>query len=86
MQAADTLPEFELHVNAPVLSGVPPGWRVCLVDNPGFGEAKQHVEQLAERAMKISSAYVYLLTTKSVGDKVDAEAFRNLAERDGGKH
>ena len=57
---------------------------MCLVDNPGFGEAKQHVLQLAERSMRCSSAYIYLSETTSLGGTVDARAYRTIADQDRG--
>lgn len=74
--------EFQLFVCVPALSGAPQGWTVCLVDNPGFGEAKQHVLQLAERSMRCSSAYIYLSETTSLGGTVDARAYRTIADQD----
>lgn len=46
-----------LKANIPLLVGsVPKGWTVSLVDNPGFGEAKEHVTHMASVSMRISSA------------------------------
>ena len=68
-----------LKVNIPLLSGsVPPGWTVSIVDNPGFGEAKEHVTQLADTSMVTSSAYIYLVQTENVGGKEAADFFKEL--------
>ena len=68
-----------LKVNIPLLSGsVPPGWTVSIVDNPGFGEAKEHVTQLADASMVTSSAYIYLVQTENVGGKEAADFFKEL--------
>ena len=68
-----------MKANIPILVGsVPDGWTVSLVDNPGFGEAKEHVSRLASVSMKISSAYIYLLETGSVGGEAAAKFFKKL--------
>ena len=62
-------PDLVLKANIPILVGsVPDGWTVSLVDNPGFGEAKEHVSRLAG----YSSAYIYLLETGSIGGEAAA--------------
>ena len=61
---------------------VPSGWTVSLVDNPGFGEAKQHVVQLADASLITSSAYIYLLQTESIGGVAAQEFFKDLCTRD----
>lgn len=72
-----------LKVNIPLLSGsVPPGWTVSIVDNPGFGEAKEHVTQLAEASMVTSSAYIYLIQTENVGGREAADFFKELQKMD----
>ena len=52
------------------------------MDNPGFGEAKEHVSRLASVSMKISSAYIYLLETGSVGGEEAAKFFKKLMKRE----
>ena len=72
-----------LKVNIPVLSGsIPPGWTVSIVDNPGFGEAKEHVTQLAEASMVTSSAYIYLIQTENVGGREAANFYKELQRMD----
>ena len=72
-----------LKVNIPLLSGsVPPGWTVSIVDNPGFGEAKEHVTQLAEASMVTSSAYIYLMQTENVGGREAVDFFKELQRID----
>lgn len=76
-------PDLILKANIPILVGrVPSGWTVSLVDNPGFGEAKEHITRLAKVSMKISSAYIYLLETGSVGGEEAAKFFRKLMKRE----
>ena len=78
MSCSDS-PDVVLKANIPILVGrVPTGWTVSLVDNPGFGEAKEHVSRLANVSMKISSAYIYLLETGSVGGEEAAKFFKKL--------
>lgn len=72
-----------LQVNMPLLCGsVPSGWDVSIVDNPGFGEAKEHITQLAEASMLTSSAYIYLMQTENVGGREAAEFFKDLVKTD----
>lgn len=74
-----------LKLNVPILSAsIPPGWTVSIVDNPGFGEAKEHVTQLADASMVTSSAYIYLMTTGDVGGEKAAEFFKELQQIDKG--
>ena len=79
-------PEVVLRVNIPMLSDkVPPGWTVYLVDNPGFGENKEQISQLAGASMKVSCAYIYLLSIDYIGGKAAASFFQELGEKDRGK-
>ena len=54
------MPDCVLQVRVPILSEVPPGYSVSLVDNPGYGETNVHITQLADDSAKISSVYVYV--------------------------
>ena len=72
-----------LKVNIPLLCGsVPPGWRVSIIDNPGFGEAKEQITQLAEASMVTSSAYIYLLQSENIGGREAADFFKQLQSMD----
>ena len=72
-----------LKANIPLLVGsVPKGWTVSLVDNPGFGEAKEHVTHMASVSMRISSAFIYLLETGSIGGEEAAKFFKKLIEKE----
>ena len=51
---------------------------VNIVDNPGLGEAKEHITCLTKISMKISSPCIYLLETGSVGGEEAAKFFRKL--------
>ena len=64
---------------------MPHGWTVSLVDNPGFGEAKDHVVQLADASLLTSSAYIYLLQTENIGGTEVADFFKELARLDKSK-
>ena len=76
-----------LKVYIPLLADkVPSGWTVSLVDNPGFGEAKEHITQLADASIVSSSAYIYLLQTENIGGKEVAEFFKQLKETDQGEY
>ena len=52
------------------------------MDNPGFGEAKEHVVQLADASLVTSSAYIYLLQTENIGGTEAAEFFKELIRKD----
>lgn len=83
MQGVSEPPTVILKVNIPLLAGrVPSGWTVSLVDNPGFGEAKEHVVQLADASLITSSAYIYLLQTENIGGTEAAEFFKELIAKD----
>ena len=72
-----------LKVYIPLLADkVPHGWTVSLVDNPGFGEAKEHVVQLADASLLTSSAYIYLLQTENIGGTEAADFFKELDRLD----
>lgn len=74
-----------LRVSLPLLAhNVPSGWTVSLVDTPGFGEAREHVQQLAKDSVEVSAAYIYLLQTESIGGTEVNETFSSLAEKDPG--
>ena len=75
-----------LEVNIPMLDdGVPEDWKVSLVDNPGFGEAKECITELADASMVTSSAYIYLVQTENVGGKEAAAFFMELDKLDKGE-
>lgn len=78
------VPECTLHVNIPALSEAPHGWNVSLTDNPGFGEANEHIAQLASISVHDSSAYVYVTNSQNVGSHTDFKFFQQLAEHDKG--
>ena len=83
MQLSPELLAVTLKVNMPLLSEyIPPGWMVSIIDNPGFGEANEHITQLAEASMVTSSAYIYLMQTESVGGREAADFFRELKRID----
>ena len=76
-------PAVVLKVNIPLLADkVPSGWTVSLVDNPGFGEAKEHVVQLADASLVTSSAYIYLIQTENIGGTEAAHFFKELNQKD----
>ena len=73
-------------MNIPVLDGnIPQGWSVSLVDNPGFGEANKHIEQMAAVSMKSSAAYIYLMETERMDSQKDKESLQAIAMRDDSK-
>jgi len=55
------LPEYLVVANIPILSNVPDPWRAYLVDNPGFDDPIAGITDVAEVAMKTTSAYMYVL-------------------------
>ena len=82
MQSED-ISEIVLKVNIPLLADkVPSSWSVSLVDNPGFGDAHEHVSQLADASMVTSSAYIYLMQTESIDGTIMTEFFKEMKQRD----
>ena len=75
-----------LHVNIPALSEVPFGWATYLSDNPGFGEANEHIAQLASISVQDSSAYVYVTNSDNIGSDRDFKFFKELAAHDKGSY
>ena len=73
---------YTLCANIPLIGSAPEGWNVYLVDNPGFGETNESINDLAETAMKSSSAYVYVVQYTQLKDVVDAGAFRLIHKKD----
>ena len=71
----------------PVLNeGLPPGWIVSLADNPGFGEARECITQVANASMVVSSAYIYLMQPGNVSGTAAADFFKELHAKDAGKY
>ena len=52
------------------------------MDNPGFGEAKEHVTQLADISVVTSSAYIYLMQTENIGGTEAAAFFKEVQRID----
>ena len=70
-------PDLLLRVNVPLLAeNAPEGWSVVLVDNPGFGEAKQHIAQITSESWESSAAYVYLTTPETKGLIAEVDLFK----------
>lgn len=63
---------------------VPHDWKLTLIDNPGFGDARQNVAQIASESVYTSSVYIYLLETNSIGGQVAARFFMDLINKDKG--
>lgn len=83
IQFHSDFPTVVLKANIPLLAGrIPSEWTVSLVDNPGFGETKEHITQLANISMKISSAYIYLLETENIGGQEAVKFFRKLVKKE----
>ena len=62
--------------------GVPSGWEVSLVDNPGFGENNEYVDQVANGAVGSSAAYIFLTTMACIGGKSNAQFYKHLKSVD----
>ena len=63
---------------------VPPGWKMTIIDNPGFGETEEQITQPAEDSMVTSCAYIYLLQTENIGGRDVADFFKELKRIDEG--
>jgi len=55
---------------------------VSLLDNPGFGENNDHIEQVATSAISSSAAYLFLTTADSIGGTANAEFYQHLKKID----
>ena len=61
------------------------GWRISLLDNPGYGEADQESMMLeTETTMKTSSALLYVMDVGQLQDKEDARCLKQLYKADEG--
>ena len=53
-----------------MLASAQQGWKIVMLDNPGFGESHQeHMTQLAKTTLKTSSAYLVILDVGQLGDE-----------------
>ena len=76
-----------LKVHIPLLSDqVPRDWQLKLIDNPGFGDARQHIAQIASESVHTSSMYIYLLEISSIGGELAARFFADISNKDKGSH
>ena len=75
------MPDCVLQVNVPALSGGTHGYRISLLDNPGFGETNEYITQLADTSAKSSSVYVYVTESANVASITDFNFFENLGQR-----
>jgi len=76
---------YTLFASIPIIN--PPqgtDWKIDLIDNPGFGDAKKGVSDLATAAVTSSSSYVYIMNYTQLGDHEDTKAFRLMAAKDKG--
>ena len=46
------------------------------MDNPGLGEAKEHIVQAINVSWESSAAYVYLTSAQNIAQKAEAETFK----------
>ena len=77
--------EYTLTANVPILSGVQRGWRITILDNPGFGES--HQERMMERTettLKVSTAFLYILDAGLLQDEVDSHCLDMIHRSDEG--
>lgn len=75
------MPDCVLQVNVSVLSGDTHGYRISLLDNPGFGETNEYITQVADVSAKSSSVYVYVTESANVASVTDFNFFKNLAQQ-----
>lgn len=74
-----------LNVNIPLLSNhVPQGWQLILTDNPGLGDARPLIEQLANESVLSSSVYIFLLEASSIGSTMAENFIKHLKAVDEG--
>ncbi len=58
---------------------------MSLVDTPGFGENDPITALEADRALKASTAHLYVVNKETLRDTVDAKFYRELEDKDKGK-
>ena len=78
--------QYILYAHVPILEEAPAGLSLALVDTPGFGEANvDHVALLTDTLFNTSSAYLYIMDGRQMGDATDAENVKRLYRKDRGK-
>lgn len=60
------------------------GWSVSLVDNPGYGESNEYIQQVADASIMISAAYILVTCSKSMDSHATASFLKKLSEKDKG--
>ena len=78
--------EVILEVYIPLLAtqNIDEGWSLCLVDNPGFGESNEYIQQLADASILISAAYVLVTCPSTMDSSATASFLKKLSEKDKG--
>ena len=76
-----------MTTNVPCIAGTSSNseWSVSLVDNPGFGEANEYINQLEYLSFVASSAYLYLVESTRIDGKSAQSFFQELWKRDKGE-
>ena len=78
--------EVVLEVHIPLLAAqnIEKGWSLNLVDNPGFGESNEYIQQIADASILISAAYILVTNTDNMDSKATTAFLNKLSEKDKG--
>ena len=69
-----------------MLASTQPGWKIIMLDNPGFGESHQeHMTQRTKTTLKTSSAYLVVMDVSQLGDREDEKCLNLIYKGDEGK-
>lgn len=58
---------------------------MSLLDTPGFGETRDHIQKHAEVAFGLSAAYIYLLPLEEIAGEASQSFFEDLQAHDSSK-
>ena len=70
----------------PMLASAQGGWKIVMLDNPGFGESHQeHMTQRTKTTLKTSSAYLVVMDIGQLNDEEDERCLKLIHEGDKGE-
>ena len=68
-----------------MLASTQPGWKISMLDNPGFGESHQELMiDCTKTTLKTSSAYLVIMDVGQLGDKEDEDCLKLICDGDEG--
>ena len=75
---------YTLMAKIPLSLQVPNGWKVSLVDNPGFDERNKRISETAVQSLKASSAYLYITTYDQYRQTQNVDFIKAMYENNNG--